>query len=243
MAAPAPGTEAPKPEIAASDEESEEDSDDDEAPEEVGKTDAQDKVKEAARNAAKAAEEQRAVERKKRKEKEERLRERAKESAAKRQKVAEEEEHGSEAEDEVAEPQSLRGEQNGDSIMTDAPLPPRTKISRSNLPDVLPASFLSDNNSDDDDDDLDLTSRPSLTASKPTKTKFVEPAPKRPKDRKKDGVIYRVADGRVNPVLAPKASVTARHVKETWMAGGGRGPRDPRGGNFKKPNSGFFVKK
>lgn len=116
----------------------------------------------------------------------------------------------------------------------------KSPLSKSNLPEFLPAEYLEDN-------PTELSYSPPSAKShlsiKPKKTKFVEPVPQKPKDRIKDGVVYRVSESRSDALLAPKADNNAKSVKEAWMRGrtGKRGGGAGGGGTRKVPNVGFFV--
>jgi hypothetical protein len=109
----------------------------------------------------------------------------------------------------------------------------KPKISKSNLPEFLPAEYLED---DPIEASTTLENSTQLTSNRPKKTKFVDPTPKRPKDRTKGSVTYRVAEARGDGLLAPKAANNARSVKEAWLKG-----RISSGGIRKSPNAGFFV--
>jgi len=72
---------------------------------------------------------------------------------------------------------------------------------------------------------------------KSKKTKFIDPTPKRPKDRRKGSTIYRVVEAHSDGLLAPKAASNARSVKEAWLngqRGAGWGMKVVKGGFFKK---------
>jgi hypothetical protein len=116
----------------------------------------------------------------------------------------------------------------------------KSLLSKSNLPEFLPAEYLEDNPTELSYSPL--SAKPALSI-KPKKTKFVEPVLPKPKDRIKDGVVYRVSEPRSDALLAPKAVNNAKSVKEAWMKGrtGKMGGGSGGGGSRKVPNTGFFV--
>jgi hypothetical protein len=99
----------------------------------------------------------------------------------------------------------------------------------------LPAEYLED----DPIEDHNSFSPPEQTMSnKSKKIKFIDPTPKKPKDRRKGSTIYRVAEAHGDGLLAPKAASNARSVKEAWL-NGQRGA----GGAKRVVNGGFFKRR
>jgi hypothetical protein len=87
-------------------------------------------------------------------------------------------------------------------------------------------------------EDYDSFSLPTQTMShKSKKIKFIDSAPKKPKDRRKGSTIYRVVEAHDDGLLAPKAASDARSVKEAWLngqRGASRSRKVVKGGFFKK---------
>jgi U3 small nucleolar RNA-associated protein 16 len=102
------------------------------------------------------------------------------------------------------------------------------------LPDLLPAEYLQDEESENG---ALIDSEPA--EKKPKKMKFTDLVEKKPKDRRKGSTIYRVSEVR-STKLAPKASPTARSLKESWLQGR---PGKVLGTNRKPFSGGFFKKK
>jgi hypothetical protein len=99
----------------------------------------------------------------------------------------------------------------------------------------LPAEYLEDEPAEDHGS----LSLPKQTMShKSKKTKFIDPTPKKPKDRRKGSTIYRVAEAHGDGLLAPKAASNARSVKEAWLSG-----QRGAAANRKVVNGGFFKNK
>jgi hypothetical protein len=71
--------------------------------------------------------------------------------------------------------------------------------------------------------------------NKSKKIKFIDPSPKKPKDRTRGSTVYRVAEATGSDLLAPKAAINAQSVKEAWL-NGQRGA----GGSRKIIKGGFF---
>jgi hypothetical protein len=113
---------------------------------------------------------------------------------------------------------------------------PRTKITKSNIPEFLPSEYLED---DPVDENGPIEALERAISHKSKKIKFVDPEPKKPKDRKKGSTIYRVAEPQGTGLLAPRAATTARSVKEAWLSG----KRGAVAGNRKVVNGGFFKNK
>jgi hypothetical protein len=99
----------------------------------------------------------------------------------------------------------------------------------------LPAEYLEDESAEDPGSSS-LSQQ--ITSYKSKKIKFIDPTPKKPKDRRKGSTIYRVAEAHDDGLLAPKAASNARSVKEAWL-NGQRGA----GGSMKVVKGGFFKKK
>ena len=115
----------------------------------------------------------------------------------------------------------------------------KSLLSKSNLPEYLPAEYLEDNPVELSHSSV--STKPALS-KKPKKTNFVEPVAHTPKDRIKNGVVYRVSESRGDTLLAPKAVNNAKSVKEAWMRGRtGRKHGSAGGGSRRVPNTGFFV--
>jgi hypothetical protein len=108
-------------------------------------------------------------------------------------------------------------------------------ISRSNLPDLLPEEYLED----DDDPEPLPTQEMEVARIKPKKIKFADLVEKKPKDRRKGSTTYRVSEVR-SKHLAPKSSVHAKAMKESWMKGR---ISNGFGGGRKVASGGFFKKK
>ncbi len=109
----------------------------------------------------------------------------------------------------------------------------RIVITKNNLPEFLPEEYLEDDPIEDHDS---LQSTKKSTVQKSKKIKFIDPAPKQPKDRRKGSTIYRVAESRGDGLLTPKAASNARSVKEAWLngqRGAGRSMKVVKGGFFK----------
>ena len=106
-------------------------------------------------------------------------------------------------------------------------------ITKNNIPEFLPVEYLEDEPAEDQGS----FSLPKQTMShKSKKIKFIDPTPKKPKDRRKGSTIYRVAEAQGSGLLAPKAARNARSVKEAWL-NGQRGA-----GGTRKVVNGAFVK-
>lgn len=106
--------------------------------------------------------------------------------------------------------------------------------SRKDLPDLLPAEFLED----DDDQDLAVV-RPAQAKEKSKKTKLAD-LEKKPKDRRKGSVTYRIAEVTKASALAPKSTYIARSMKEKYLEGrAGKG----KSINRKPLSSSFFKSK
>jgi len=109
------------------------------------------------------------------------------------------------------------------------------KIDRNDLPELLPLEYLQDT----PDEDTTVTTTKSARP-KPKKTKFLELAEKKPKDKRIGSTTYRVREAKPDSKLAPKASKTAMSLKEAWLSGGVR--KNGKDGSARKPmKSSFFV--
>jgi hypothetical protein len=108
----------------------------------------------------------------------------------------------------------------------------RTIINKNNIPEFLPAEYLEDGPIEDE---ISFSSTKQIMAHKSKKIKFTDPTPKKPKDRGKGSTVYRIAEGPGDGLLAPKAAINARFVKEAWL-NGQRG----NGGSMKIVKGGFF---
>jgi U3 small nucleolar RNA-associated protein 16 len=107
-------------------------------------------------------------------------------------------------------------------------------FTRGPLPDLLPAEFL-----EDDDDESLAHPDPEFPVKKAKKMKFTDLVERKPKDIRRGSTIYRVSEIR-STKLAPKASVQARSLKESWLQGR---PGKLIGTNRMPWASGFFKKK
>ncbi|KAK6851735.1 hypothetical protein PG995_011860 [Apiospora arundinis] len=183
--------------------EDEEESDDDEAPEAVSTSAATKAAKKTEREAAEAAEKQAADLKRKRQEKDKMMKQQAeKRKRAQSAKSAKRGAEDSDEEDFEAEKAARR------------PLTAQQKLDRHNLPDELPAEFLTDSDSEDD------------SKRKPKKIKFEDAVQslslegRRPQDEVVGSTVYRVLADQGDKNQAPRMHHNARRMKEQLLRRG-----------------------
>ncbi|ORY69586.1 uncharacterized protein BCR38DRAFT_88495 [Pseudomassariella vexata] len=220
----AAAAEAPKaPTKAESEDEGSDSDNDDEAPEAVSTQAAAKETLKSAQAFAEAAEKQAATLKRKRQERDDLFRQQAekRKRAHKPVKSSKRSKHSAAVED----------DSDGEKTAATG----RRRVDKADLPDMLPARFLTDSESDSEDAEA-------LRVVKPTKIKFdqalqtVGMENRAPKDQVVGSTVYRVLANDGDKTLAPKMKKNSRHVKEDLL-------RRKRVGVVPAPNRGFFKKR
>lgn len=100
-----------------------------------------------------------------------------------------------------------------DTSLPDEIALPSSKVDIHNIPNILPAEYL-----EDDNVSKALTTIATPIKKKSKKTKFIDSSDKHPKDRRIGTTTYRVTKTS-SMEMAPKSAFHPRKTKEAWLQG------------------------
>lgn len=119
-----------------------------------------------------------------------------------------------------------------DAVKQSEPASGRRRMDKTNVPNVLPAEFLTDSSSEDEDEDVAATSKRPKKRQVSSIDRKLSRQDRAPRDARIGSTVYRVAK-KTDERLAPKAQKYGQNARDLLLK---------RNRSATKPRPGFFVK-